>query len=54
MPTTIEINQIKGSKAIEVKRDLRYLMTPEALAFFTARTEDDFDYSDEQRELEEC
>lgn len=51
---TIEVQDKSVSKRIEVRRDMSYLLTPESVAFFTETTEDDFDYSDEQRELEEC
>lgn len=50
---TIKVDGPQVGRAVEVRRDLSYLITPEALKFFTEKNEDDFDYSDEWRELED-
>lgn len=39
---------------LEVRRDMRHLLTPESTAWLTQRSGDDFDESDSYRELDEC
>lgn len=54
MTHTIAINQIGGSHRIDVRRDLRYLLTPESTAWLLKKNGSDEDTSDEYKELDEC